>query len=482
MTMSDGRLLYWWETSSRPSQVSVTELPTKWIEMVRPAAAQEGGDEALEPALSMMLAAGFTLNRIDSKGNAQVTRPTKPTWKGSSATVWRHPDHHVTIWSTAVDGARTGTPYYLKELSEYLGVPIPPQGERASPGGGQATKGLSFKVAIDVRVKPSEWLWKDRLPLGAAAILAGQEGLGKSAMALDLAAQLTRGTLEGHLYGRPADVVFASEEDSEERVIVPRLMAAGADLRRVHFPHLDGMQGGFSVSLHLEPLKTYMKNRARLLVLDPFSSHIGDDKTDSHKERDVRRALAPLAAAMDELDAVAIGIMHWNKAPTLKALDRLLGSRAFSAAARAIIGVGIENEDDSNSPRLVVPVKSNYGPKPTALAFQIEECLLTDPALIKTMRLKWMGEREGVGPSDLFGSGEKDEPGALERALKLIDDLLGNGQEIPSQDLDDAAEVIGVSHGTMKTARHIRNVRPRQRYDEATKKNRWFVRLPEEQP
>lgn len=45
----------------------------------------------------------------------------------------------------------------------------------------------------DVEAKPVEWLWPRRLPKGCITLLDGDPGLGKSYIALDIAARLTNG-------------------------------------------------------------------------------------------------------------------------------------------------------------------------------------------------------------------------------------------------------------------------------------------------
>jgi hypothetical protein len=44
---------------------------------------------------------------------------------------------------------------------------------------------------------------------------------------------ITRGTLPGEFYGEPKSVLVAAAEDSWSQTIVPRLIAADADLDRV---------------------------------------------------------------------------------------------------------------------------------------------------------------------------------------------------------------------------------------------------------
>jgi hypothetical protein len=72
----------------------------------------------------------------------------------------------------------------------------------------------------------------------AAFATAGREGTGKSSFAIWLTAQVTRGTLPGSLTRR--GVIYIAVEDSWKFTIVPRLMAAGADLHRVYRGGPDG--------------------------------------------------------------------------------------------------------------------------------------------------------------------------------------------------------------------------------------------------
>jgi hypothetical protein len=64
-------------------------------------------------------------------------------------------------------------------------------------------------------------------------VAGGREGTGKSQFTLWVAAQVTRGRLPGVLYGKPRHVIIVATEDSWQHTIVPRLIAAGADLSMV---------------------------------------------------------------------------------------------------------------------------------------------------------------------------------------------------------------------------------------------------------
>jgi len=103
---------------------------------------------------------------------------------------------------------------------------------------GQRRKRIAVLVRADA-IKPTaiKWSWKGRFAFGKLALIAGDPGLGKSQIALDVAARHTR--CEGWPVdgGRAeqCDCVVLTAEDGLADTVVPRLLAAGADLSKVHF-------------------------------------------------------------------------------------------------------------------------------------------------------------------------------------------------------------------------------------------------------
>jgi RecA-family ATPase len=77
--------------------------------------------------------------------------------------------------------------------------------------------------ASELQVRPVEWLWPGRVPLGGLTVLAGEPGLGKSLLSIWLASRLSRGEL-GTSSGAS---LFLTAEDSREHTVLPRLVAAG---------------------------------------------------------------------------------------------------------------------------------------------------------------------------------------------------------------------------------------------------------------
>ncbi|MGL5829154.1 MAG: AAA family ATPase, partial [Angustibacter sp.] len=198
---------------------------------------------------------------------------------------------------------------------------------------------LILTPASAVRMRPVFWSWADRIPAGAITIIPGREGIGKSLFLAWLSAHLTHGTLPGMHYGTPKSVIYAASEDSWGHTIAPRLAAAGAHLARVYRVDVDtdGLTGPLT-------LPTACTGRAieinrldvALLAADPLLSLI-HGSIDTHRDRDLRNALEPLAKLADTTNCAVVGLAHFNKSASTDALSLITGSRAFSAVARAVI-------------------------------------------------------------------------------------------------------------------------------------------------
>ncbi len=122
-----------------------------------------------------------------------------------------------------------------------------PQAQPLSEG---KPDGLVVLAASDVNPQPVNWLWEGWLPRGKLTILGGQPGQGKTTIAMALAARTTTGgQFPGGGTCEPGNVLIWSTEDDPGDTLTPRLMAANADIKRIHF-----IQGprvrGFDVHRH----------------------------------------------------------------------------------------------------------------------------------------------------------------------------------------------------------------------------------------
>ena len=223
---------------------------------------------------------------------------------------------------------------------------------------------MHLTAASEIKVRRVHWTWDGRLASGSLALLAGPEGLGKTTCAYWLAARITRGELPGDILGSPRGVLVCAAEDSWEHTIVPRLIAAGADLTRIYRVEVktaDDITLGLSLPTDLKAVERAAKQTgAAMLVLDPLMSRIGDD-LDTHRDADVRRALEPMAELADRANLVILGLIHHNKSGSADPLQSVMGSKAFTAVARSVSTVIRDPDDETCERRLFGTPKNNLG-------------------------------------------------------------------------------------------------------------------------
>ena len=175
---------------------------------------------------------------------------------------------------------------------------------------------VTLTSADQIAIRPVRWLWQDRIAVGTLSLLGGREGIGKSILGYTLAAEITRGTLPGIVEGVPRHVLVVATEDSWEHTIKPRLMAAGADLRRIHRVNVvtaEGIETGLTLPLDLAALESAIHEvNAVLILLDPLLSRL-DAALDTHKDAEVRLALEPLVRLATAADIAIMGLIHVNK-------------------------------------------------------------------------------------------------------------------------------------------------------------------------
>src|SRR6516225_9375911 len=88
--------------------------------------------------------------------------------------------------------------------------------------------GLDIRRVSEIRALPVRWLWPGRIAYGKVTMLAGHPGLGKSQVALSIAAIVSTGgrwPVDGAC-AECGSVVIMSAEDDPEDTIRPRLDAA----------------------------------------------------------------------------------------------------------------------------------------------------------------------------------------------------------------------------------------------------------------
>ena len=226
-----------------------------------------------------------------------------------------------------------------------------------------------FIPALGITPEPVEWLLEGWLPRGELAILSGRPGSQKTTLAAAVVADLTRGRAwggnPGARPGSPVSVLWATSEDSLSRVLVPRLEAAGADLRRVYFAREGFSPVGESGTPRLREFASQVGDLG-LVILDPLKSFAAPE--DGNSESDVREALVRVTAFANETGVSVLGISHLRKGGAPDSLDALSGSLAWGATARSVWVAGRHPDPDSEG-FVLAHSKCNLGPLQDSLRY-----------------------------------------------------------------------------------------------------------------
>ena len=297
--------------------------------------------------------------------------------------------------------------------------------------------------------RPIDWLWQGRFPLGMLSLMVGYPGMGKSFVALDMAARISRGTPwpDEPDNKQPIGTIYLMifEEDLH-RAIRPRLDACGADVTKIHA--FKGVQSGnkvhkhFDVLQHMYLLETFATEHpdTRLVVIDPITSALGEG--DENTGKDMRSALTAVSEFCERTQITVLGIAHFAKRMDVSALYKIAGSVAFGAVARAVWVVNQDptKEGEPEPVRKLLHEKSNYPGKKTGLSFIIDgNVQWSDDILYQT------------ASEALAGNSKKGEK--LEDAEQVILDCLSSGLEKHTDDLTKDVLALDVAERTYIRAR-----------------------------
>ena len=324
---------------------------------------------------------------------------------------------------------------------------------------------LISRRAADIKPRCIDFLWAGRLARGKHTAFAGEPGDGKSQLSVYVAATISRGSEWPCGEGRApvGNVIILNAEDGAEDTIVPRLIAARADLERIHLVSAVLQEDGkgrrtFNLQADLALLERKIREigNVALVIIDPISSYMG--KTDSHKNSEVRGALEPASEMAERMKVAILSITHFSKAGsanTNKALHRFIGSIAFVGAPRAAFAV-IEDADKEGR-MLVLHAKNNMAPKPQGLAYRLLQTIVCDN--IVASYVHWDAAPVTISADEALGATEERSRSSRETAETFLRERLAGGPVL-QREMKADAEGAGLAWATVRRAKDRLGIKP----------------------
>src|SRR5215216_4258861 len=349
---------------------------------------------------------------------------------------------------------------------------MPPHVEDRVRGNGHRPVGRLLSEVEPERVTA---LWEGRIFRGKLNLIEGDPGTGKSAAATDLAARVSVGKPwpDGSKCEAGGTVIL-SAEDGLADTIRPRFDAAGGDPSKVvavsTVPDGEGNERQIAIPDDLHVIEAAIERvGAVLVVIDPLMAFLPGE-VNSHRDQDVRRALAPLSRLAERTGAAALLVRHLNKGASGNALYRGGGSIGIVGAARSGLLIAKDPEDDGR--RVLASIKSNLAAPAPSLVFGLTG---TDNGAV---RVDWKGQSTLDASALLSAPTDPDERSVLQEARDLLREVLSEGP-VPASEVKEEARSADISERTLKTAKRELGILT-SREGEAGKRGggRWIWTLP----
>jgi hypothetical protein len=298
------------------------------------------------------------------------------------------------------------------------------------------------------------------LARGALELLAGAPTVGKSQIQCQYVACATTGRdwPNGAPGIIPCRVIMLTAEDNTDDTLVPRLVAAGADLSRIKelkAIRRNGKEELFLLGEDLAALEQMINDwgDVGLVTIDPITAYMGHAKHfDSHRATDVRSQLSPLKVLAERTGVAISAVTHPPKNVGQRALDHFIGSQAFIAAARlghlCIEEMTEDTEGGVKQPSgryLFTDAKPSIKARQPTLTYRIgvvetEDCDPDTDEPIEAPVIRWEGESELSADEAIAASRPTKTRGPS--AQGFLNDILAGGRVLQKTVIER-----GASHG-----------------------------------
>lgn len=323
---------------------------------------------------------------------------------------------------------------------------------------------VMLRSAATIIPRAIDWLWPGWLSVGKLHLLAGAPGTAKTTIAMTWAAAISTGGLfpDGKR-AQQGNVLIWSSEDDPRDTLIPRLIAAGADLNHVHI--VESVSHSKTGKRTFDPAKDFPLLKAAVnqignvsfMVIDSVADAVAGD---AGKNNQVRRALSPVKDFAEEMAIAVLGITHFNKGTSGRAISRIIDSVAFVGLPR-IVMVAFKKKGNGS---LIMRAKSNIGPDNGGYEFYTYVEPLFGYDGITANRVGWKGYVEGSADEHLqeAESAFVEPESERERAEQFLLDELDDGMRKESAVISDKAKSLGISGNALFRAREALGIKSRR--------------------
>lgn len=233
----------------------------------------------------------------------------------------------------------------------------------------------------DVEPVNTQWLVKGYFPMGAVSVVAGPGGVGKGVFMADVAAAVTTGRptmLFPDAAVTQGNVLVLTSEDDPGMSLAPRMIAAGADTRRVFYatPSWYWQQKKKKLVIGASLFELIDELRPALVIIDPLRSFL---EGNAAANGDVMRGALDMLQEKASADQFSVVIVsHMVKKAGDDARMLLAGSGELWNAARSVTILGRLPKDESIT--YVTQEKLNVGTKARSILFRAQTVSLKNKA------------------------------------------------------------------------------------------------------
>ena len=306
--------------------------------------------------------------------------------------------------------------------------------------------------------KEQPWLWRGVIPLHTLTLFAGEGGIGKSQLLLDIAAKVSTGEIfqaggQDHKLIKGKVLILTAEDDLEYTVSL-KLLSSNADLTQIEIVKTVTGDNRKRVLINLNTQIDLIKSKinemknVKLIIIDPILYFIGEINDNLNSE--VANFLNTLIEFAKDYDLAIIINKHFRKKSSGKnvtsAADEVGGAGAWTNSPR--LSWAITRYHDDPKLNIISNIKSNITEKTEeVLAYRIKSYIVIvssetgESTSINTTQLVWHDKMVSITANEAVNKETFDKSKKQIAADFIISYLEENGQSIAKK-VKEAATVF----------------------------------------